>query len=143
MSSASRRHTRARVRNRTVTRPNVEGLEARSGRHRHRSLRLELGRTGPFRPAGRGPTLKAETAGSAAGQRPAVTHQVRSPVIDSLPASTAPKDSDGRRSWSAAVSPISSQESAVGLDPRWSGTQGPAEAAWDRTGTPDTPRRAH
>ena len=29
MSSASRRHARTRVRNRTATRPHVEGLEAR------------------------------------------------------------------------------------------------------------------
>ena len=142
MSSASRRRTRTRVRSRSVTRPHVEGLEARFAAGTVIDLFGSsgaglgvLGQPGEIRPS------KVVTADSAAGQRHAVTLQSRSPVTSLLSAPTAPKRPDGRRSSSAAVSPISSQENAIVLDPRWDGTQGPAEAAWDRMGTPDTPQR--
>ena len=142
MSSASRRHTRTGVRSRSVTRPHVEGLEARFAAGTVIDLFGSswaglgvFGQPGEIRPS------KVVTDDSAAGQRHAVTLQSRSPVTSLSSAPTAPKRPDGRRSSSAAVSPISSQESAIVLDPRWGGTQGPAEAAWDRMGAPDTPQR--
>ena len=107
MSRASRRHTRARVRSRSVTRPHVEGLEA----HFAAGTVIDLfgsslaglgvfGQPGEIRPS------KLGTDNSATGQRQTVTLQSGSPVPSLLFAPTAPKRLDGRRSSSAAVSPI-------------------------------------
>jgi hypothetical protein len=142
MSNTSRRHTGPRVRRRRATRPHVEGLEARFAAGTVIDLfGSALAGLGDFGQPGVTRPSKAVTAGSDAGQRPAATQPSLSPIISPLPTSTAPKRPDGRRSSITPVSPVSSPESTVVVDPRLGSTQDPAEAAWDRMGATDVPQR--
>ena len=98
------------------------------------AYRLEV----DYGPSGTFPTSTVMAADSAADQRHAATHQASSPATSLLPSLTAPQNSDRSRSSSTAVSPISAQESATVLDPRWGGIPDSLEAAWDWMGTSDT-----
>jgi hypothetical protein len=141
MNRISHRRTRTGARRRSVTRLHVEGLEARLAAGTVVDLfGSNWAGLGVFGPPGGVLPSAVETADTAAGQRHApVTQRSNSPVGSLLFTLTTPKSSDGHRSSSGAVSPISSRESSIVVDPRWGGPQGPAEAAWDRMGTPDAP----
>src|SRR4051794_23493041 len=139
MKRALHHRTQTGGRGRSVTRLQVNQLEARLAAGSVFDL-FGLSWAGPSLSGPPGEFLSSEVvaADSAADQWHAGTRQSRSPITSVLPALTTPQNPDGSRSSSTAGSPVSSQGSAVVLDPRWGGIKDPLEAAWDRMGTFDT-----
>ena len=142
MSSASRRHTRTGVRSRSVTRPHVEGLEARFAAGTvHRPVRLELGGTGRFRPAGRDPSFEGRDRrlrrGPTACGYTSVTFPGHFLVVRSDRAEEARRTPKFECRGFPDLFPGKRHRPRPALGRH----QGPAEAAWDRMGTPDTPQR--
>ena len=142
MSSASRRRMRTGARHRSVTRLHVEGLEVRLAAGTVIDL---FGSSGAGLGALAQPSeirpSKVETIDFSASQRQATAAQSRSPIISSFSAPISLKTSDGGRSSSATLSPVSSQDNAIVLDPRSGSTQAPAEPAWEPMAPPDALQR--